>query len=313
MIKIIPFNYSTTLDLFSDLLADKDRPVWIGRNGGSDTDFVQKWDGVGLDHDSVRLVKKLNGYYDKDNTLENLNRFRSMYLESSKNMDLAMVHFCSIFGDALKGDERDLEVLENRYGIKEIMCYRFVENCTYFLESFQKWGEGKKILVISPFSESIRYQTSPERIRKILKPEFAFPDCEFLTYDSPITYSEDGWLCSDVGEERNWFYTAQRMFDDIAKLDFDIAWLSCGSYAMFLGDKIKSDLKKSSIYLGGVANTFFNLYNYRYSSTGHDQCVVNLDYQIDSLENKSFFTPENVSRFPWSEGIRAYFGKGGGN
>ena len=52
MINVIPFNYSTTLDLFSDLLSDPNKPVWLGRNGGSDTDFVQKWDGVRLDHDS---------------------------------------------------------------------------------------------------------------------------------------------------------------------------------------------------------------------------------------------------------------------
>jgi len=58
-----------------------------------------------------------------------------------------------------------------------------------------------------------------------------------------------------------------------------------------------------------MVNVFFNLYNFRYSSTGHDTAVINPSYQIESLENEELFTEKNLKAFPYSEGLRAYLGK----
>ena len=48
------------------------------------------------------------------------------------------------------------------------------------------------------------------------------------------------------------------MYDDISKIDFDIAFLSCGMYSIILGDLIKNKLKKKAIYIGGMLNVIFN-------------------------------------------------------
>lgn len=216
----------------------------------------------------------------------------------------------SIFGGALDGASDSISTLKLKYGLRQIMCWRFIENCTYFMESFQRWGKDRRILVVSPFSQTIQHQISPERRDKLHLPQYAFPPCEFELVDTPITYNTSDWQCTtDLNGERNWFDTAERIFDEIARSPFDIAWLSCGSYAMYLGSRIKNELGKSAIYVGGMANVFFNIYNFRYSSTGHDTAVVNLDYQVESLENATFYTEKNTRNFPYSEGIRAYFGK----
>ena len=306
--ELIRFNYPEAMGVWADLLSSE-RPVWIGRNGGSDTDFVEKWDCRSLDDPHACNMRRLNGFYDLDGDIENLHAFKDMYLASSRDMDLCTVHMSSIFGEALAGEVNSLTTLELKYGLKSIMCWRFIENCTYFMESFQTWGAGKRILVVSPFSKSIAYQTAPDRVSKLHKSGFAFPKCSFEVVNTPITYNTDGWMCADdLGQDRNWFDTAERIFAEIAEQTFDIAWLSCGSYAMYLGPRIKRELGKSAIYVGGMANVFFNIYNFRYSSTGHDTAVVNLDFQIESLENSTFHTSANTSNFPYSEGIRAYFG-----
>uniref|UniRef100_A0A6C0IJN5 Uncharacterized protein n=1 Tax=viral metagenome TaxID=1070528 RepID=A0A6C0IJN5_9ZZZZ len=50
------------------------------------------------------------------------------------------------------------------------------------------------------------------------------------------------------------------MCEEINKLEFDIALLSCSSYAMYLGDFISNKMKKNSIYIGGVLNVLFNIW-----------------------------------------------------
>jgi len=256
------------------------------------------------------LMRKLNGYFDSRESVENLHRFRQMYKDSSRETDLCTVHMSSRFGDALDGGVYSQNKLQYLYGIRKIMCWRFIENCTYFLKSFQEWGSGKRVLVVSPFSQSITFQTGEDRVRHLLQDEYKFPECEFTCVDTPITYNTEGWFCeSNSARQEDWFSTADQLFANISKEDFDVAWLSCGSYAMYLGPKIKRDLGKDAIYIGGMANVFFNLYNFRYSSTGHDLSVVNPAYQIDALEHKRLHTPENVNIFPYSEGLRAYLGE----
>jgi len=307
--RVLKFNHQEALDIFRELLTS-DSPVWIGRNGGSDTDFVERWAGQSFIEDPhVDLLRRLNGYFDPASSVENLHKFKDMYLKSSRNMDLCTVHMSSLFGESLNLKPEDLNTLESKYGLKQIMCWRFIENCTYFLKSFQEWGAQRRILVVSPFSESVLFQTHPTRVSNLHLPEFKFPECSFTTVSTPITYNTNDWACaSELSSNSNWFDIADKIFEQIKAAEFDIAWLSCGSYAMYLGDRIKNELGKKSIYVGGMLNVFFNLYNFRYSSTGHDRAVIDPAYQIECLENRDFYTDQNTQKFAFSEGIRAYFG-----
>ena len=150
-LEILRFNYPEGMLRFCDLMRSAD-PVWIGRNGGSDTDFVELWDGENFSHPSVIKMRKLNGYFDKEASTQKLEAFREMYLRSSSFMDLCTVHMSSRFGASLEGHTQSTKTLKEKYGLRAIMCWRFIENATYFMESFRTWGCGKRILVVSPFS-----------------------------------------------------------------------------------------------------------------------------------------------------------------
>ena len=289
-----------------------EEPQWLSRYGGSDTNFVNFWEGDPSEP-CVALMKKLNGYYDKDNLIANLHRFRSMYVSSMRHSDLCFVHISSDAGTVFKGDVEARLRLKQKFNLQMCMDWTFIEQATYFLKSFSEWGGGLTVLVVSPFSESIRFQTSPDRIGLLHRDPYTLPDTRFVCVNSPITYNDSEVLCEETNAQ-NWFDTAENIFQEVSKHDFDVAFLSCGSYAMYLGDRIKSVLGKKSIYIGGMLNVIFALYGDRYSkevspNKSHDRdCGVNVDYRITPLENSRYIAPHSdVSTYPLSEGLRAYF------
>jgi hypothetical protein len=293
---------------FCELLTSEN-PAWIGRSGGTDTYFVEAWNGFDWDY-KIKEIRKYTGYYDHSGNVENLKRFVQMYIDSSKAMDLCTVHLSSQFGNALNGDNSKgcIDTLENKYGISEIMCWRFLENAIPFMESFKHWSKGKRILVVSPFSRSIEYQTHPDRVGNLHKEDFGFSNCTFSTVNTPITYNTDTWECDVDAPNTNWFESAEAIFQNVSSREFDVALLACGSYAMYLGEKIKTKLGKKAVYVGGILSVYFNLYNDRYSSTGHDLSVINPDSQIISLENENFSEKAKEGNFKKFEGLNAYFG-----
>jgi len=292
--------------LFRDLMLSES-PVWVSRFGGSDTNFVQKWDGS-MDSNLLNLLKQYNGYYDFDNSKDLLYRFSEMYRSSLRSSDLCLIHPSVREYSAIEGDSRSQTGLTETYGIRRAMCWLFVESPCIFLKSFQVWGEGKKILIVSPFSESVKIQTQDLRVHKIHKDPYTLPSCEFLTVNSPVTYNVDDWICESVEADRNWFDSAERLFESVSSIDFDVAFLACGSYAMYLGENIKTHLGKKSIYIGGTLSNLFGLYNDRYSATGHDLSAVNPDFRITPVENDKYLRSlKNGPKFKQSEGLRAYF------
>ena len=187
---------------------------------------------------------------------------------------------------------------------KDLINYSFIEYLWPFLRSFQTWGEGKTILVVSPFSESvsIQYGRRDQLIRG-----YRFPDFQLVTYTSNVTYStQDDTSITLQVVTKNWHEECAAMTGAIAEIDFDVAFLSCASYSMYLGDFIKNSMGKKALYLGGVLNVLFNIYGGRYEG-GYDE-ILNLDCQIDAVEN-AHIEHLTAGRSAQTEALNAYFGK----
>jgi len=298
-----------------DQLMLSDDPVWFGRVGGNDANIVvRNLAGFGFEPSYIAALKQYPGYFDKKNSEENLIKFCEMYIESISQMDFSFVSVPHM-QDMLAGTLHPYWVALHDF-IPTEKCgftnHYYIVLIRSFLSSFQKWGVGKKILIVSPFSESIKYQTQPDRIHNLFKSkDMFFPECEFITYNSPVTYNIDGVTNPYFDEVTkgvdNWFDMCEKMYNDISLIDFDVAFLACGSYGMYLGDKIKTKLSKKAVYVGGILNVYFNLYGERYDAPTWNE-MVNLDYQIETLEN-DIFPIEFKNLFTPNEGLRAYFGK----
>lgn len=111
---------------------------------------------------------------------------------------------------------------------------------------------GKKILVVTSHINSIAKQIQNNRL-----PDVWSDDQEFVLYKSYNTLAGNR-LHSDCIE------TFNMMKSEISELEFDLAVLGCGGYGLMLGDFIKNNLNKSSIYIGGAIQLLFGVMGSRW-------------------------------------------------
>src|ERR1035437_8619957 len=262
----------------------QDKPIFFSRFGGSDTSIIRE-------------------YYKNKNLINN-NKWCQEYsniIVYYKNTDDSS--YCGSY--IIDGNDAFFDyVLDG----KAIIDYGFIESVRPFLKSFTDWGLNKTILIISPFSKSIEYQF---KNKDNLYLDYKFPEFVLKTYNTKITYNTIGDTKESLGlTTNNWHEECQRMAEDISKIDFDVALLTCASYGMFLGNYIKYNMKKKAIYLGGVLNVFFHIYGGRYKNEllYYKPSGLNPDTQINPLENSDI---EKIlgGRDKSTEALNAYFGK----
>lgn len=118
--------------------------------------------------------------------------------------------------------------------------------------------EGKNVLVVSPFAESIRKQYE--------RRELLFPDdpnilpCFNLKVLKAVQTAGGG----DIGFE-DWFDALKYMEDEIDKSDYDVALLGCGAYGFPLAAHCK-EMGKQAIHLGGVLQLLFGIKGKRWET-----------------------------------------------
>ena len=306
-----------TLEKFCNIMNQPD-PLFFARIGGSDYNCVLDYynDKEVINTYSwykhhCHRVRSHNGYFDFENKQENFVEYIETMIRCYKNSDAFTYGNTKLITSFESNQFSIAEADFINYLCKNKVCvnYTFIEGLAPFLKSFGRWATGKKILIVSPLSQSIEHQY---KHKDKLYSDYTFPDFELLTYNTKITYSDenDNQTVLNVSTG-NWLEESARMAKEISCLDFDIALLSCGSYAMYLGDFIRHRLNKKALYLGGVLNMLFNIYGGRYNQSGYVQLCqsvgLNLEYQINPFENKDVENMKSGRNFK-TESLNAYFG-----
>lgn len=118
------------------------------------------------------------------------------------------------------------------------------------------WGavlEGKKVLVVSPFIDSIAYQVpNLDRVFRSL----VIPKVDFQYLRAPMT--QGGLLDGSSFREH-----LQKLKNEISSFDFDIAMISAGAYSLPLANWAKG-MGKIGIHAGGAMQLFFGITGQRY-------------------------------------------------
>lgn len=144
------------------------------------------------------------------------------------------------------------------YYIKKLMSPEV--KCTYLL-NFEPWSapacpwsaalKGKKVLVIHPFTETIRSQY--QKREKIFPGTDVLPEFELKTLKAVQT------LAGNKDDRfSNWFEALEWMYQEAMKIDFDVAIIGCGAYGMPLAAKIKK-AGKQAIHLAGATQLLFGI------------------------------------------------------
>lgn len=142
-------------------------------------------------------------------------------------------------------------------------CVRFPNRVVEPYYTGKPWSaalKGKKVLVINGFANVIEQQYKKKREDLFRNPRM-LPEFELIPYKSFNSTANNH-------PHSSWKETLSIMQDDISKLDFDIALLGCGAYGIPLQGFLKSELGKSSIYVGGAIQVMFGIKGYRWDT--HD-------------------------------------------
>ena len=132
------------------------------------------------------------------------------------------------------------------------------QQCIYLktLEPFwfdRPWSsalEGKRVLVIHPFEETIRQQY--EKRKELFKDPQVLPEFDLITLKAVQS------IGGKSDKFSSWFDALEWMYQQAMAIDFDIALIGCGAYGFPLAAKIKN-AGKMAIHMGGVTQLLFGI------------------------------------------------------
>lgn len=181
-------------------------------------------------------------------TIDMLSRFSELMLQDMREID--------IFGSWLKEEVFFAEELKNadRIGLMNLEPYNHTNPWSRALE-------GKKVLVIHPYDESIKIQYGKRRL--LFEDERVLPEFDLQTLKAvqSIANNKTGY--------KDWFAALDHMKMQVEKLHFDVAILGCGAYGLPLAAFIKR-MGRKAVHLGGATQILFGIRGKRWESNYHD-------------------------------------------
>jgi len=317
--------------LFSEYLKtmiDGNQPFFLSRIGGSDTNAVIDYLAAKKEPDSLVLdahvrkhlpiVARYNGFYAKFAEQESYFRYLDVLVACYRlltcgtvcNANLLSLYFPIIVPKSQRmyseniGDISDLfQCISDPWRKLDLFPYNRIENLGSdhtLIKALASSLAGKRVLVISPFAESIK--ANFHRRHQFFK-EFKYPEFDLCVVNTPITYQG---LPEELYPHDNWFETASHLQNLVMQEQFDIALLSCGSYALPIGEFIKSTMGRQAIYVGGVLQLIFGIMGRRYENIFFTQ-HLNLDSYIYPIEKDKYLAGKNIPESMAKEAFGAYF------
>ena len=228
----------------SDYMAEQiisGRPFMAARFGSVELFAMRtaEFNWTGKEDKVIKQLCTCAGFFPEDKSL--LKRFNEIMKDGCAQLDMLGVWYqCAE------------EYFVKKYAVNmEGSCW---------LESLEPWYaknpwtralEGKKVLIVHPFEESIRSQLKNRE--KLFENPQMLPECEFKTLKAVQT-------SGGQKDERfqNWFDALQYMCDEIDKIDYDIALIGCGAYGFPLAAHCKKQ-GKQAVHVGGALQLFFGI------------------------------------------------------
>lgn len=117
--------------------------------------------------------------------------------------------------------------------------------------------EGKRVLVVHPFADSIRRQFG--RREKLFGGKTVIPDCDLLTVKAVQS------LRGETDRFPTWFAALDWMCQTCDTCDFDVALIGAGAYGFPLAAHIKRSGRKA-VHVGGALQLMFGILGKRWES-----------------------------------------------
>lgn len=145
---------------------------------------------------------------------------------------------------------------------------RYLEPDYSVTDASNEWTqvlEGKRVLVIHPFVETIKKQYAKRHL--LFKAPNLLPDFQLLTIKAVQSL---GGQC----EYASWFDALKHMEDEMDRCDYDIAIIGCGAYGFNLAAHAKRTGHKA-IHLGGASQLLFGIIGKRWEEKEYYKDIIN--------------------------------------
>ncbi len=145
--------------------------------------------------------------------------------------------------------------------------------------------EGKKVLVVHPFSETIKRQYQK---RELLFENNLLPEFELTTIKAVQS------IAGEKTEFKDWFEALDFMKSEIDKVDYDICLIGAGAYGFPLAAHIKRKGKKA-VHIGGSLQLLFGIRGKRWENwpeTFRNGKILN----YKNLMNKHWVHPGDLEK-----------------
>lgn len=163
----------------------------------------------------------------------------------------------------------------------------------FFAKKNRPWMhlfEGKRVLVVHPFKQSIVRQYNENRTKLFKSPDI-LPDFQLEVIQS---------VQSIAGEKtrfKDWFEALDYMKEEISKKEFDLLITGCGAYGLPLA-AFGKELGKKAIHLGGGTQLLFGIKGRRWEGKYHGD-----DTRFADLFNEYWIYPSKDETPKYSKNI----------
>jgi hypothetical protein len=141
--------------------------------------------------------------------------------------------------------------------------------------------EGKKVLVIHPFANTIEEQY---RKRNLLFENNLLPEFELKTIKAVQS------IAGEETEFTDWFEALDFMKSEIDKVDYDICLIGAGAYGFPLAAHVKR-MGKKGFHMGGSLQLLFGIKGKRWENPNYGS-ALNLNYM--NLFNENWTRPTTL-------------------
>lgn len=242
-------------------------PCMIGRFGASEMRVVSEYQKIELgiqekiSIDSIQQLCQWSGFFPFDESLTE--RFAREILQAAGELDML-----GVWNVAME------EYTILKYAPQTaITALSTLEPWYMASNPWSRALEGRKVLIIHPFSKTIEEQYK--------KREELFPGTDILPKFELHTMKAVQTIAGEKDDRfETWFDALEYMFEEAMHIDFDVAILGCGAYGFPLAAKIKQAGKKA-VHLGGATQLLLGIKGKRWDDMP----------QISKLYNESWVRP----------------------
>ena len=257
--------------IYNLLMSDK--PCMIARFGSTELSALVNYLGVNSKHHSI--LKYIKGeqpeWWWNKNIMNQMQQWSGFFPPTPKNIQR--------FGDLMMQDIKELDLLGSWLSNEHYLRTQInsvPKIALLHLEPF--WGRlpwtralaNKKVLVIHPFSDTIKQQYNKRKLLFINQE--ILPQFELQTIKAVQSLGGNNQFNS-------WFEALKWMKEEMDKIDYEVCLLGCGAYGFPLAAHAKRKGKKA-IHLGGALQLLFGIKGKRWE---------NPNYGIVSLKKKGAY------------------------